>query len=355
MALIRHEIQFNLRDWLFNTVDQDTENILVNFDPANYNYDNLYVYLELDCIQANTVGNIYALTDDGVTRASITPYNTTRDLRRTSAATGLTAGVYTVTLSNYLSQAHLYMARMIILQDTGTSEVTDTVCYAPIGCNLNTTSITPTTNAGGHIWYYNSDNWSSSDATFYVDVTYYIDNNKGEVSLLLYKSTTSDGSYSLDTTIYSGAASETPELKSASFTPTDGYYYKIYVNVDSTKYTVSLLGGSIRVEMSNVTKIEKFETRHNISCQTISSTGGYLNAILWDEDEWDVSIQSYLEATGYGGSTVNVVQIEEVGGSTTPSAGYEVDISSVGWGMVRNSTMLAGMTDDTEYDLNVTA
>ncbi len=354
MAVIRHEIMLNLFPWLFDVSGEMQQSILVPFDPADYNYDTLSVYLECDLVHANTVGNAMQLHDDGVSRATLTPYNTTRDLRRTTAATGLTSGDYSVYLTNYLAECNLYMARMIIIQDTGTDEVTDTVCYAPIGYYGVYAGTTLTSAAKGY-WYYESDNWSVSDATFYCDYTISADSTMDDCEILLYKSATSDGTYALDTTILSGTVTtaDTPERFSASFTPTDGYFYRIYVSIDNSMSSITSLGGCIRVEMSNATEVEKFETWHHLTTESLT-TGDSDARIYWDTDEWDVTVQSYMECQGYGGNSPYEGSLQKTG-TTVNVTGGGVDIDGEGFVRKRSSTALSGMSDDTEYDFNGSA
>lgn len=351
MAKVRHEILLNVNEWTYTDSTALNLGALVPFDPANYNYDTLTVYFDVDGGQTSTSYGYYYLEDDGVARATIGPISTTTRDRRRATASGITAGNYEATMSG-IPDPTIYCAKMIIIQDTGTSEITDTVCYAPIGYYFQTTSETAVTNAAGLRWYYEADNWSTGDATFYVDVPHMCENDMYTTSIELWKSSTPDGTYSFDTQIFSGTSSETVKaVASASFTPTDGYWYRIYIHGSDSMGYYEMFPGCIRVEMSNATAIEKFETRRTIINFYSPNTGDSVKVHYEDDDEYDIVEQLFAYIECLGSSSPNYGAIQAVG-SSTDITDSEVGSTDSAYTAVIGTNQIGSLSDNTEYNCN---
>lgn len=334
---IRHEIDI-LRHYQGPT---GAGNETIYFDNSKYSGSLSFTFECLAYTDDPFSGTVQLKNSAGTTVATITiPANITTYTFYSTTIASLPTDSYYLYVVNYTEWVRA--ARIIIVEDTGEDELTDTEVQIPIGTHGSTTSEVAVEGSYPIYWKYTSANWVATTKNFYVEAVYASGNSMSDVTVELQYST-NQTSWSADTTVLTGAALTTvPGTRvRVSFTPVDGRYYRLVFYTENDMYSAMLYGGAIIVDLSDPTAITALEEHMHNSTVPETSTGDKRSHAYYDEDDFDgVTAAPYPEMQG--SSSSSSIKLKDTSGDISNS-------TVTGQYLNRGGTQLSLTDDDYIY------
>lgn len=251
--IIRHEINL-LNGTLVNTSTSSfaLASELNLFDTSKYS-GTLAYYVEVVATNTSTSQCGFSYNQIGGTTGFIAANTSTFTLFRSTAGTATNSdGVIRISPLGSAGTVTIKAARLVIIQDTGTDSLTASESQYEIG-NRETAITVTTTNtlqplSAPKYWKYNAANFDGT-LNFYAECTYLVSSTTGNKTIVVQES--SDlSTWATAATMLSVATGSTTaaRVRSAAFTPKDGYYYRLAWTNSSTMSTVSLYNAKIIVD-----------------------------------------------------------------------------------------------------------
>lgn len=233
----------------------------INFDAAKYS-GALTIYFEIEAQGDGTGNHNVRLINVTSTQEILLNTTSSMTLIRSSALTS--TQIANLQGDNYIFMAGavsgtttLKAARLIILQDCGTSPLTATESQFEIGNRELAVTVTTVSVlqklAAPKYWKYEAANFDGN-CTFYAECTYLVSSTTGNKTIVIQEATTAEPTATWTTVATMLNASTgsvtTARVRSTSFTPVDGRYYRLAHMNTSTMSTISLYNAKIIIDQS---------------------------------------------------------------------------------------------------------
>lgn len=328
--ILRHEI--NIIDAPLvqtSTTTTATAPAIALIDPTKYS-GTITIYWEM-VFSATINGriNLTGGTGSNLYFTSGTESNVLQRLGTLTNTSSFSAGINILSVTS--GSITVKSARIIILQDTGGSPLTSSQSQFEIG--NQETGITVTTVsvlqklAAPKYWKYEAANFDGT-CTFFGECTYLVSSTTGNKTIVIQEATSAEPTATwttVATMLNASTGSVTAaRVRSSSFTPVDGRYYRLAHMNTSTMSTTSIYNAKIIVDQTG-TDITKTEDHYLLANTTLSAGTSLQNFLTkWDSAEWDTT-NTYFHQVDAGDNNTSVVEID---GITSGSAVTNSSVSS---------------------------
>lgn len=358
---IRHEI--NILSAAFTGSVAATTNESINFTSTSYS-GSLTGYVEFEgWVSAGTATIELRRKGTTTSHASTTISNTGAFVQ--SIPCTLSTQEFVLYVSPSGGTFNIQSAKLIILQDTGGSELTASESQYEIGYNeLGRTNTTNAPLANPKYWKYDSSRFDGT-CTFYAECGYLIASNMSTVTIKLQESDgTGDGFTGWTdkvTIINAGNSTTATTLRSASFSPTTGRNYRLVSISSSNMTTHNIYGGKIIVTQTSGTAITKLEEQYILANTPLDAgTSNQLKLAKWESQYWSGVTNTYYHVVDASDNNTSVVDLRlgdgtQLSGSSVSSPDNQKFSTSVTMPVITASTSnlsyttIASASDGTIY------
>jgi hypothetical protein len=259
MAIIRHEVDL-IQNFYLNQ-PSTTPNDRYSFDASKWN-GTLTIWLEVTIARSTDAGNSISLV--GITDSLAYGTTTVGIISVPTVISSANINIANVTTQQYRpgwggtsSTMDIRAFKLIIQQDTGTDSLYVSEQVYDIGNTEQTLTVTAASTlqplSAPKYWKYVAANYDSS-VSFTADVVWLVSATTGNKTIVVQES--SDlYIWATAVTIVNAAsgAVTTTRSTSATFTPKDGYYYRLAWTNSSTMTTVSIFNARIILDQGTYT------------------------------------------------------------------------------------------------------
>lgn len=243
-ARLRQEI--NILNSTYSSAGDSSEMVYIN--PAKYSGSVKYKF-EIDAKVTSGTGTVVLHDSSNNVHATISVTAANYAKSTEIFSTVPTADTYHINLSGGTGLT-VQAARVIILQDSGSSSITNTETQVEIG-DFDTSNTNTTTAPLDYpkYWLYTAAS-SDGSKTFYAEASYVSSSASGNVTIILQKDAAGDlATWSPVVTIVDAQHPTTATLSSrVTFTPADGCNYRIAAYISSGSYNYSIYNAKVVVD-----------------------------------------------------------------------------------------------------------